>query len=594
MAGFGAKYGNRTVWERFITSRDFKGRLCGIDDGVKDFKYAYYTVKKDHAAVSNSSTYWTKATRRDLHVVCTNSCPKANKTLVASQMPVPERPEPQACAPDMYPDWCTWYGADTLETVHYCIDPLVFDVAIPWEQWVEDLRVAAPHLAVVFPVAILMGFMFLTVLEKCGAVCVWAILLVTAIIPLGLGLWVYHDAGQTHSGVDGQVHELANLTPSNQKIVAYVLWGVSGAVLLLACCFASTMRGIAAVVKCTSAFLKEVPSQMLQPLFFASLHLIAIVGWLAAFIAVATIGAEEDDQQTCLEVGDIYCIKWDSNNSRWGMVFMLLMIYWILNFLHACSHFGTSFAVGAWYFTRPDPLSGVKAPFEGGLSCCDFMLTIKAVAHGLRCHAGSLAFGALCISVAKVCKLLLRWVSKDVENTSSNGAVMCCLMCTNCLAECFERFIQFVSEHAYVEMALRGHNFCTSAKEAMSMAARRPGLFALVGRVAAVVRLMGIMIVTCVSVYAVALSLWWWKPQGMQSITAPLIAAALCSLTIGEVMMHPFTAAARANLHCFCLDADAHGDAEYTPQAMQRIIEDHEEHLNESKSSCVGRCCPCF
>jgi len=590
-AGYGAKYGNPAVFDRLVTGRDFKGRLCGIDEGVKDFKYAYFTVQLNSPPVGNTSAYWNAKTRSNLHVVCTTSCPKVNQT--AATIPVPARSK-QACAPDMYPDWCTWYGAETFKLVHYCIDPLVFDVSVPWEQYFEDLRAAATHLVAVLPVAIATGFVFLTVLEKCGAVCVWFLLLVVAVVPAGIGLWVYHDAGQVHSGIDGTVHSLTNLSAADQKIIAYGCWAVSGLVILLACCFAGTVRGIAAVVRCTSQFLKEVPSQMLQPIMFGVAHLVVIAGWLVIFIMVMSIGASEGEPEQCLAIGDIYCLKWDKSATQWAALFLVLMVLWILNFLHACSHFGTSYAVGAWYFTRPDPLTNVKHVVEGGLSCCDIKLTCKAVYHGLRRHAGSLAFGAFAISLAKVCKLLLRWVSKDYENSSTNGAVRVCLRCTNCLAECFERFVQFVSEHAYVEMALKGHSFCTSAKEAMALAARRPGLFALVGRVAFVVRLMGVLIITSVATYIVALTLLWWKPVGMQSMTAPLVVAAISAMTIGEVMMHPFVAAARANLHCYCLDAASHMSPEFTPQSMQRIIDDEEEHLSEGSRSCCGKCCPCF
>jgi hypothetical protein len=589
LAGFGLANGNSDVWKRFVTARDSNDRLCGFDDGVRDFKYAYYTLAVGDGPVHNDS-YWDAATRQKLQVVCTNACPKANQTRL--QQPVALREDTSAC-PENDAAKCTWYGGETFTVVHYCIDTGVFDVTVPWEQSIEDLRAAAPHLLSVFPVAILMGFLFLTVLEKCGAVCVWVILIAVAVIPAGLGVWVFNEAGHK-GGLTGQVSSLVNLTPENQKYVAYVLWGISAAVLLLSCCFAGTIRGIAAVVKLTSLFLKDVPSQMLQPLVFCVAHLIAIVVWLAVFIQVMSIGASEGEQKKCLQVGDIYCMEWNSEATKWGAIFLILVIYWTLNFLHACSHFGTAYAVGAWYFTKEDALTGKKAIHEGGLSCCDIKLTVKAVTHGLRRHAGSFAFGAFAISLAKVIKLLLRWVSKDYESQTANGAVQCCLRCTNCLAECFERFIEFVSEHAYVEMALRGHNFCTSAKEAMALAARKPGLFALTGRVTCVVRLMGIAVVTCVSTYVVALTIMYIKPEGLHSVTAPLFAAALCSLTVGEVMMHPFTAAARANLHCFCLDCACHVEAEFTSQAMQRIVDDHDEHLRETKQSCCGRCCPCF
>jgi len=34
---------------------------------------------------------------------------------------------------------------------------------------------------------------------------------------------------------------------------------------------------------------------------------------------------------------------------------------------------------------------------------------------------------------------------------------------------CFERFIKFLTRHAYIQVALQGKNFCMSAKEAVRL-----------------------------------------------------------------------------------------------------------------------------
>eukprot|EP00971_Amphidinium_carterae_P053500 1053989-Amphidinium_carterae.1 len=50
-----------------------------------------------------------------------------------------------------------------------------------------------------------------------------------------------------------------------------------------------------------------------------------------------------------------------------------------------------------------------------------------------------------------------------------------------CAAKCVERFIEFVSEQAYVEMALQGTGFIRSAQKALAIAVTRPVLFAMSG-----------------------------------------------------------------------------------------------------------------
>jgi len=262
------------------------------------------------------------------------------------------------------------------------------------------------------------------------------------------------------------------------------------------------------------------------------------------------------------------------------------MIYWILNFLHACSHFGTAFAVREWYFTEPDG-TGAKHPELGGSSLCDCRLSLAGVRTGLTHHSGSFAFGSLCISICKVIRLLLFWLTKEEEATSSNAVYKCILRCASCIAKCIEDFVQFVSEHAYVEMALQGRDFCYSAKESMAMAVKKPLLFALVGRVAFMVDILGVALITVLGACSVRLALEWTKPEGLQSFVPPVVAAALICYFVGEIMMHPFTAASRACLHCFIIDQDSSvgGDvAAHTPHQLQRLVEDNDWTTEGEKS----------
>jgi hypothetical protein len=535
--------------------------MCGFDEGVKDFAYTYFTLKLNATAPEN----WTAASRSNLHAVCTQSCPSAAQGLKALAR------SPGKC-PDGDTDYCTWYGASTVQVGKYCMDPRVFEVEIPWEEWLRDIRSAKFHLLLVLPIAVLVGFVYLNMMERCGTLFVWISLLTSAVLPLLLGLWLYHSAKGKDKGTE--------------KTVAFGLWALSGLILLFACCYRKTIQSIIAVVTVTSQFLKEVPSQMIQPMIFGVMHMVVIACWLVIFVLVASVGAKDGalepgtSAQECLENKDMFCVKWDTRTTSMLLVFLLLMLYWLLNFLHAVSHFGTAFAVTAWYFTLEDHNTGVRIPEEGGATLCDMRLSVISVKYGLRHHSGSLAFGSFCIGCAKVIKLLLFWVTKDEEARPSNPCVKCLLRIANCLADCFTRCIEFVSEHAYAEMAIKGEAFCSSAKYALKLSVKHAVLFTLVGRVATAVRFLGVVLISTLGTSAVAATLTWLKPESLHSIAAPVVCAAVCSFTIAEVMMHPFAAAARACLHCYCFDdeqsrAKGVSNAEHTPQPMMRFVENH-------------------
>jgi len=581
-ASLGFRYGNSEALDRFVSGRDYEGRACGQDQGVEGYKLAYFTLAEGHAAVSG--VRWTGSARSELKIVCTSKCPQGAPGDTTKPTAARER---GLCPDDAYgpgrgnitlPGNCTWYGGNTTRFARYCIDLEVFDPDVQWGQFAEDIRASWPVLAAAPAVALVLGFLFLGFVHRCGASCFWATLLITTLVPLGAGIAIYQQAD---SRGGASMPGLSKVSPSNLKLAAYTLWALSGAMLLIMCCFVSAIKNVVAVMRATSQFLKDVPSQMLQPVLVGVAQFVVFVGWLVIFVGVASIGAEEGDMKKCLELGDVYCLEWSTNTHVGGLIFLSFMLYWSLNFLHALSHFGTSSAVVAWYFTPVDVLTGRKLPAGGGHAFCDCRLTVRSFCRGLVCHPGSLAFGAFAISLAQCGRLLMWWASKDSESNPQNPLARCVRQCVNCIADCFARFIEFVSEHAYAEVALRGEGFCSSAKASAAAACLKPALFALVGRVALAVRLLGVLSVVAGTTYATGLLLAIWPPPGLHSAAMPLAFAAVVAFVVGEVMLHPFSAAARASLHCLVLDESRSCDMglpapEHAPPGLLRLAEERE------------------
>jgi hypothetical protein len=49
-------------------------------------------------------------------------------------------------------------------------------------------------------------------------------------------------------------------------------------------------------------------------------------------------------------------------------------------------------------------------------------------------------------------------------NEGQAAAVNFVVKCAACLVACFERIIRFLTENAYIMMAITGNNFCVSAR----------------------------------------------------------------------------------------------------------------------------------
>ena len=77
---------------------------------------------------------------------------------------------------------------------------------------------------------------------------------------------------------------------------------------------------------------------------------------------------------------------------------------------------------------------------------------------------------------------LLEGLKKKIDKTYGNKAkesciYKCIIRCLQCFMECIARTIEFINKHAYIQIALKGDNFCTAAWEGFGLILRNLGRF---------------------------------------------------------------------------------------------------------------------
>eukprot|EP00812_Abedinium_dasypus_P007008 NODE_188_length_1843_cov_708.989933.p1 GENE.NODE_188_length_1843_cov_708.989933~~NODE_188_length_1843_cov_708.989933.p1 ORF type:complete len:539 (+),score=172.80 NODE_188_length_1843_cov_708.989933:3-1619(+) len=531
---------------------------------------------------------WTSTARQSLKSVCTTTCPQSTSGGVS----IPAKRAKGLCPADMYDNgWCSWYNSNTTRIADYCIDATVFStVKTTVMNCVADLRATWVELSVVPIIAVVLGFVFLAFVHKCAAVVIWVFLLLVMIIPAALGVWLLQSPKEQYQQIGFDLNK-QGIDPVTAKYISYGCFGFSGLVFLMSICACSTISALLTVLRATSQFLLDVPSQLIQPIFFGVAQLCAMAMWLACFILVVSIGLSQDKQEHCLKVGNFYCVEWNSNNQTYVMIYCVLMLYWITNYLHAISHYGTAFAVYEWYFSEVDAKGHKK--IEKGHTCCDFRLSIKSVCRGFIKHSGTFAFGAFVVSLAKTVYVCLLW-AKRKEMASANPVTSALAKASTCVAKFVEKFIEFVSENAYVEVAIRNMGFCEAARKALALAVENPLLFGLVNYVGTFVRMLGVFLVSSLTAAIIFGVLKWHPPSGLNSIITPIAGAFIVAFVIAEVMMHPFSVAARAAVHCYCFDKEiSAADSLHTPKEMRSLVEEKSDEGGDGKETPRKCCCCC-
>lgn len=118
----------------------------------------------------------------------------------------------------------------------------------------------------------------------------------------------------------------------------------------------------------------------------------------------------------------------------------------------------TRFSVAKWYFARDKSTIGNTT-------------VLTSITTSLVYHSGTAAFGALIIAIIKMIRSFIAYLQRKAEEMNSSIA-KCILCCFQCCFFCLEKCMRFLNKNAYIQTAIFGSSFCTSAKEAFFLILR--------------------------------------------------------------------------------------------------------------------------
>lgn len=140
-------------------------------------------------------------------------------------------------------------------------------------------------------------------------------------------------------------------------------------------------------------------------------------------------------------------------------IYGVLGLFWTLNWVLALGQcvLAGAFASFYWAFHKPQDIP-------------TFPL-ISAFIRTLRYHTGSLAFGALILTLVQIARVILEYIDHKLRGVQ-NPVARCIMCCFKCCLWCLEKFIKFLNRNAYIMIAIYGKNFCVSAKNAFTLLMR--------------------------------------------------------------------------------------------------------------------------
>lgn len=173
---------------------------------------------------------------------------------------------------------------------------------------------------------------------------------------------------------------------------------------------------------------------------------------------------------------------------------------------------------------------------------------MTSVYNAFRYHLGSAAFGAFIIAVIQLIRYLLKYYEKQAK-AQKNRILVCILKVLQCFIWCFEKCVKFLNKNAYIQIALYGTPFCTSAKKAFFLILRNALRFGTIAILGSVIHIIGIMFIV-----AGTGILGYFILSGLHPNMAPAIPI-LIYLMLGYIVARLFTSifelAVDTTLQCF-------------------------------------------
>jgi hypothetical protein len=238
--------------------------------------------------------------------------------------------------------------------------------------------------------------------------------------------------------------------------------------------------------------------------------------------------------------------------------FQLFSLLWTNAFLIALGQCIIAGAVCIWFFAD----KGQKT-HQNAVRRSTMMI--------LWYHTGSLAFGAFIIAVIQLLRYIALYLEKQAQ-AQKNKIMMCVMKCAQYLLWCLEKCMKFMTKNAYIQVAIKGTNFCKSAKAAFFLIARNFIRFGIVATLGAMIHFLGFVFIMAATVL-----LGYFILQGLHPDVHPVLPMCvyvIVSYVVAKLYMNVLGLAIDTMLQCFIATEEmGEGDKEFVPGPLKSFID---------------------
>ena len=333
---------------------------------------------------------------------------------------------------------------------------------------------------------------------------------------------------------------------------------LAAAWLLFILIMCNRIRLAVALTQVTSKYINKTWCIVFVPFLFFIILVIWLAYWIVMLVFLYASGEFESTSK-------IFASFKMDETLEYGFWFHIVMLFYITAVIEAYSQFVYASSACIWYFN-----------FEKGTENHPIA---KSFQRGIRYHFGSLVFGATIIAIIRFLMFFVEYIKKKLEKSAGKTQGKCfkCIFCViQCCLGCCNKFMEYVNKHAFIQIALKGDSFCTSAFEGFGLIIRNLGRFSVLALVSGIFSLVGTIFITvasCIIGYFLITNVDTFSDE-LNSCVLPVVAFGLIGFVMGRVTMTIFSVSGDALIHSFLLDEELNkGQPKAFPE-LQKFMQD--------------------
>jgi choline transporter-like protein 2/4/5 len=364
---------------------------------------------------------------------------------------------------------------------------------------------------------------------------IWLCAAVVLVVSAGGAFFMYEKSNE-EAKADG-----AESISSMQIKLLRGLCGVLAAFAILWLCLLVFLRSrinlAIGLIKESSHAIISMPLMYLSPIFNVLFMAIFTVVWLVFCVYLVSSG----EVTTLTENGIEYKKPILNSYTRYSLIFMAFIWLWTVVFIHGASQWICAHSVISWYFSPESSKVGS-------------MQVVRSTGVFLRYHMGTVAFGSLILALVQTLRTILMYIKSKLKN-KKNVIVRMVICCCSCCLFVLAKFIQFMDKQAYIQSALNGTGFCSSARRAFGLLFRN---FARVSTLSAISTFVIFVGKVGVSIVSAGLGYYYmitYMDKKLNGYTVPTIAVFVIAYMCSSIFLDIISMASDASLQVYSNDS---------------------------------------